>query len=193
MKEAFELWPKQRKEWESIDSTSEENTDDWGIVYDIKDPEVMPGDYRGSTGTQAKTSATDSRNLVQSCEALKTKEAYDAARCCLKLRADRHQGDLRRKTKANDDFNKFFTKFLGVRGNKARVSTIIRPRAIALCKPGQSLAPAGSSCPSRTPRSQKEKIWKLCAAARIVHAAVVVRVVARSSSYFHTGGEGGSF
>ena len=50
------LWPRQRKrEWESIDSTSEENTDDWGIVYDIKDPEVMPGDCRASDGTQAKT------------------------------------------------------------------------------------------------------------------------------------------
>lgn len=130
----------EKKEWESIDSTSEENTDDWGIVYDIKDPEVMPGDYRGSTGTQAKTSATESRNLVQSCEALKTKEAYDAARCCLKLRADSHQSGLKRQIKANNDFNVFFTKYLGLRGKKARVSTIIRPRVIALCKPGQSLA-----------------------------------------------------
>ena len=41
-----------------------------------------------------------------------------------------------------------------------------------------------------------EKKWKpVCGGAVIfgVHAAVVVRVVARSSSYFHTGGEGGSF
>ena len=81
------------KEWESIDGTSEENTDGWGIVYSIKDPEVMPGDYRGSTATQAKTSATDSRKLVQSCGALKTKEAFDAAVCCLKIRADQHQGE----------------------------------------------------------------------------------------------------
>ena len=130
----------EKKEWESIDGTSEENTDDWGIVYDIGDEDVMPGDYRGSTGTQAKTSATDSRNLVQSCEALKAKEAFDAAVCCLKPRADKHQSELRRKTKANNDFNKFFTKLLEVRGRGARVSTIIRPRAIALCKPGQSLA-----------------------------------------------------
>ena len=130
----------EKKEWESIDGTSEENTDDWGIVYDIGDEDVMPGDYRGSTGTQAKTSATDSRNLVQSCEALKAKEAFDAAVCCLKPRADKHQSGLKRQTKANDDFNVFFTKYLGLRGKKARVSTIIRPRAIALCKPGQSLA-----------------------------------------------------
>ena len=100
----------------------------------------MKGDYRGSTATQAKTSATDSRNLVQSCEALKTKKAYDAARCCLKIRADGHQGDLKKQKKANDDFNKFFTKYLGLRGNEARVSTIIRPRVIALCKSGQSVA-----------------------------------------------------
>ena len=100
----------------------------------------MKGDYRGSTATQAKTSATDSRNLVQSCGALKTKKAFDAAVCCLKIRADQHQSVLKKQKKANDDFNKFFTGFLGVRGNKARVSTIIRPRAIAVCKPGQSVA-----------------------------------------------------
>ena len=102
----------EKKEWESIDGTSEENTDDWGIVYDIGDEDGMPGDSRGSPWTQAKTSATDSRNLVQSCKALKTKEAYDAARCCLKPRADNHQSGLKRQTKANDDFNKFFTKYL---------------------------------------------------------------------------------
>ena len=41
-----------------------------------------------------------------------------------------------------------------------------------------------------------EKKWKpVCGGAVIfgVHTAVVVRVVARSASYFHTGGEGGSF
>jgi hypothetical protein len=128
------------KEWESIDGTSEENADGWAIVYDIRDPEVMQGDYRGSTATQAKTSATDSRNLVQSCEALKAKKAFDAAVCCLKIRADQHQGELKKQKKANDDFNTFFTEFLGVRGKDARVSTIIRPRAIAVCKPGQSVA-----------------------------------------------------
>jgi len=127
------------KEWESIDGTSEENTDGWAIVYDIKDPEVMQGDYRGSTATQARTSATDSRKLVKSCEALKTKEAYDAAVRCLKIRADYHQSELKKQKKANNEFNKFFTEFLGVRGNKARVSTIIRPRVIAVCKPGQSV------------------------------------------------------
>ena len=129
----------EKKEWESIDGTSEENTDGWAIVYDIGDEAVMKGDYRGSTATQAKTSATDSRNLVQSCGALKTKKAFDAAVCCLKIRADQHQSVLKKQKKANDDFNKFFTGFLGVRGNKARVSTIIRPRVIAVCKPGQSV------------------------------------------------------
>ncbi len=140
-REVFETLAKaEKKEWESIDGTSEENTDGWAIVYDIKDPEVMQGDYRGSTATQAKTSATDSRNLVQSCEALKAKEAYDAAVCCLKLRANGHQSELKKQKKANDDFNKFFKKLLEVRGKDAHVSEIIRPRVIALCKPGQSVA-----------------------------------------------------
>ena len=100
----------------------------------------MQGDYRGSTATQSATKATDSRNLVQSCEALKTKKAFDAAVCCLKIRADQHQGELKKQKKANGEFNKFFQGFLGVRGKDARVSTIIRPRVIAVCKPGQSLA-----------------------------------------------------
>ena len=71
----------------------------------------------------------------------------------VKPRADKHQSGRRRPKPIT---LKIFHKALKSRQG-ARVSTIIRPRAIALCKPGQSLARLLGRHPALEGRDRRRK------------------------------------